>query len=123
MLQWFRRPLISPDQAADAPLTAILVDYLVSRISDQQRAESVLVKVSEFQALPAAQQKERLPAVYLLLEKYLTQFDPGQKISQAELHNVLRSEYEPLLALPHFNRAHVKKCVKDIRRLSPPTPR
>ncbi|MBI2821003.1 MAG: EAL domain-containing protein [Acidobacteria bacterium] len=79
-----------------------LVDYLVGQISTPHVAESVLAGVAQFREASPYEQQRMLPAVYLLLQQYLTEVDPRPKLSKAALDNVVRARYKLLFALPHF---------------------
>ncbi len=106
LLPWFRQKTLTPTgqkrEEAGLSLAVKLIEYLASQISTPKRAASIFASVSQYRALPLAEQQKELPATYLLLEQYLAEVDPLKKFTRDKLREIVRSHYEPLLALPHF---------------------
>ncbi|NKB23263.1 MAG: hypothetical protein GKR87_02520 [Kiritimatiellae bacterium] len=80
--------------------TKELIDYLLKKISNHHQASSALEHVDAFKKLPPAVQQKKLPAIYLLLEHYLTTIDPARKHTPSSLRNEVRTHFMPSLEGP-----------------------
>src|SRR5689334_16571220 len=101
MFPWQRKRPQQPGSAAGPAATTpagALVDYLVGQIASPARAGAVLDRARRFQQLAAAEQQQELPALYILLEQYLVEVDPGRRFTRPELRERVRADYGPLLA-------------------------
>ncbi len=104
---WFRKLIPTTDSQQGSPLPEglpidNLVKDLVGQISVPNRATSVLSSIDQFQILSYQQKQVELPAVYLLLEKYLVDIDPLHKFTTQQLRDRVRNRYPELEALPNF---------------------
>ena len=92
-----------PQTAASLPpITSLLVEFLTEHISDREKAVSVLESARDYLNSPPERQEADLPWIYLLLEKYIVEFDPHKKLSRAQLRRTVRSRYPDLLNLDRF---------------------
>ncbi len=89
-MKWFRRLKEKIGRLRDASAghrsaEAALVAYLAEQISVPGKAASVLKAKDRFQQLTPAEKGEELPALYLLLEQYLTEIDPVRQFKRKQL--------------------------------------
>ena len=80
-----------------------LVRTLARQISIPQKAGPVLQSLEAFAALDATGRRSELPRMYLLLEQYLTDFDPVRKLSRQHLRDMVSSQYTDLVCESPFS--------------------
>ena len=120
MKQWFRK---HPNEAPAAgtkngdisvALARKLITYLESQISSPKRATAIMSQIARFKELPPTYQQKELPALYLKIEKYLTEQDPLQKFTRSQLRKTVRYRYEALMELFNFKLIFEPREIQEI---------
>lgn len=92
-----RRPASDPADAGDM---GALIGWLCELVTVGDRSRQVLSEADRFRTLPVGQQQAGLPAIYLLLEKYLVEVQGGHK--RDPLRRTVFSKFPHLAADDRF---------------------